>query len=432
MRTQSMQLLFSSCLAFLSIISVFVPGGQMVDAYIPAKANSLRSYERRLSNQGLSRVGSSSSSSLQMKSTAPPAYPVRIAVMGGGNFGLAMASICARKGIPTTLLVRKEEIAEQINTKHTHPSYMKGIEFPARLRATSKPDECLPDATYIIHAVPCQYSRSFLEGVKDHIPTGTPILSVSKGIETTSLGFMANIIRDVLGKDRPLAFLSGPSFAREIIEGVATAVVIASDDLDLARDLAFLLSDDQFKCFTSQDVIGVEIGGAVKNVIALGAGMCEGLGLGTNAMSGLVTRGCNEMRRLGLTFGARPSTIAGLSGVGDTFGTCFGPLSRNRKFGYRLGQGETMAEILESTTEVAEGVDTSLAVVRLIEKECKGYRLDLKYPILFGIAKILKGEQTPAEGLELLMKMPMQMENFDERSYNPRITRSKVGAQAEE
>jgi glycerol-3-phosphate dehydrogenase (NAD+) len=248
-------------------------------------------------------------------SGTPPPYPVRIAVMGGGNFGLAMASICARQGYTTTILVRSEEIAEEINTKHTHPRYMKGIELPARVRATTKPEECLPDATYIIHAVPCQYSRTFLQGVKDHIAPGTPVLSVSKGIENTSLGFMADILKEELGQDRPLAFLSGPSFAREIIEGVATAVVIASRDLDLARDLAFLLSDDNFKCWTSQDVIGVEIGGAVKNVIALGAGMCEGLGLGTNAMSGLVTRGCNEMRRLGLTFGARPSTIAGLSGM---------------------------------------------------------------------------------------------------------------------
>ena len=264
-----------------------------------------------------------------MKSMSPPAYPVRVAVLGGGNFGLAMGSICARKGIPTTILVRSDDIANEINTEHTHPRYMQGIKFPSRLRATSKPEECLPDATYIIHAVPCQYSRSFLEGVKGHIPNGTPVLSVSKGIETTSLGFMADIIREVLGKDRPLAFLSGPSFAREIIEEVVTAVVIASDDLDLARDLANLLSDDQFKCFTSQDVIGVEIGGAVKNVIALGAGMCEGLGLGTNAMSGLVTRGCNEMRRVGLTFGARPSTIAGLSGTSSWDTSRSSPSSEN-------------------------------------------------------------------------------------------------------
>jgi len=348
-----------------------------------------------------------------------PTYPIRIAVMGGGNFGLAMGAICSRQGFPTTILVRDEEVANNINQKHSHPRYMSDIKLPTRLRATADPNECLPDATYIIHAVPCQYSRKFLESVASYIPAQTPILSVSKGIETSSMGFMADVIRDVLGEDRPLAFLSGPSFAREIVENVgATAVVIASEDLDLARDLATLISDRRFKCYTSMDVIGVEIGGAVKNVIALGAGMCEGLGLGTNAMSGLVTRGCNEMRRLGLTFGANPSTIAGLSGVGDTFGTCFGPLSRNRKFGYRLGKGETMEEILESTSEVAEGVDTALAVVRLIEQECKGYRLDLKYPILFGIARILEGKSTPLEGLEGLMNMPMQMENFDERRRN--------------
>jgi glycerol-3-phosphate dehydrogenase (NAD+) len=265
------------------------------------------------------RTSSSSNTVLQSSSRGsannPPAYPVRIAVMGGGNFGLAIASICARQGHPTTLLVRGEDIAEQINTQHMHPRYMIGIKLPTRVRATTDPAECLPDATYIVHAVPCQYSRKFLEGVKEHIPPNTPILSVSKGIETSSLGFMADILRETLGETRPLAFLSGPSFAREIIQGVATAVVIASEDLDLARDLAALLSDANFKCFTSQDVVGVEIGGAVKNVIALGAGMCEGLELGTNAMSGLVTRGCNEMRRLGLAFGARPSTMAGLSGT---------------------------------------------------------------------------------------------------------------------
>ena len=256
-----------------------------------------------------------SSTTLSMAAASNPTYPVRVAVMGGGNFGLAMGTICARQGLPTTVLVRDEEIAESINRDHKHPRYMTDVELPTRLRATADPNECLPDATYIIHAVPCQYSRKFLESVEEYIPAQTPILSVSKGIETESLGFMADVIKDVLGEHRPLAFLSGPSFAREIVEGKgATVVVIASEDMDLARDLAALISDGRFKCFTSTDVIGVEVGGAVKNVIALGAGMCEGLGLGTNAMSGLVTRGCNEMRRLGLTFGAESSTIAGLSG----------------------------------------------------------------------------------------------------------------------
>ncbi|KAL7581687.1 hypothetical protein ACA910_022232 [Epithemia clementina (nom. ined.)] len=350
--------------------------------------------------------------------TPPPPYPVRIAVMGGGNFGLALASVCARKGIPTTILVRKQEIADSINTNHTHPTKMSDITIPARVRATIHPEQCLPDATYIIHAVPVQYSREYLQSVAEYIPATTPVLSGSKGIETSSLGFMADVLKETLGVERPYAFLSGPSFAREICQGVATAVVIASEDILLARDLAFLLSDDRFRCFTTRDVMGVEIGGAVKNVIALAAGMCEGLGLGTNAMSGLVTRGCGEMRRLGLSLGALPSTIAGLSGVGDTFGTCFGPLSRNRKFGYRLGKGETMEEILASTTEVAEGVDTSVALVSFIKNNCRGYRLDLKYPILFGIADILQGNLTPADGLKGIMNLPFVMENFDERDYS--------------
>lgn len=337
--------------------------------------------------------------------------------MGGGNFGLALATVVANNNIPTTLLIRDEETAESINKDHHHPRYMSDITLPKLVRATSDPETALADATYIIHAVPCQYSREFLDNVKDFVPTGVPVLSASKGIETTSLGFMADILRECLGEDRSYAFLSGPSFAREICEGVATAVVVASEDLMLADDLADLMSSENFRVFTTKDVIGVEIGGAVKNVIALAAGMCEGLGLGTNAMSGLVTRGCAEMRRLGLTLGARPSTIAGLSGVGDTFGTCFGPLSRNRKFGYRLGQGETMEEILDSTTEVAEGVETSKALVKMIKTRCKGYRLDLKFPILFGVANILEGSQTPEEGLKGLMNMPMRMESFDERGW---------------
>lgn len=357
---------------------------------------------------------SSSSATPSACDSPPPPFPVRVAVLGGGNFGLALSTVIGRKGIPVTLLVRSSDVEDSINTQHQHPRYMSDITLPPNIRATTDPQTACSDATYIIHAVPVQFSRDFLHSVKDYIPAGTPILSASKGIETSSLGFMADILKECLGEERGYAFLSGPSFAREICENVATAVVIASEDMLLAADLADLFSSDNFRVFTSRDVMGVEVGGAVKNVIALAAGMCEGLGLGTNAMSGLVTRGCTEMRRLGLAMGARPSTIAGLSGVGDTFGTCFGPLSRNRSFGYRLGKGESMTEILTSTTEVAEGVDTSIALVKMIKKKCKGYRLDLKYPILFGVANILEGKQTPAEGLEGLMKMPMRMESFEE------------------
>lgn len=252
---------------------------------------------------------------LDMIGSAPPPYPVRITVVGGGNFGIALATVAARNGIPTTLLVRSIEDADEINNEHRHPRKMTDFVLSTKIRATVDPAECLQDATYIIHAVPVQYSRKFLNSIKEFIPPNTPVLSGSKGIETSSLGFMADILKECLGEERSYAFLSGPSFAREICEGVATAVVVASEDLLLARDIAELLSDESFRIFTSKDVIGIEVGGAVKNVIALAAGMCEGLGLGTNAMSGLVTRGCGEMRRLGIYFGARPSTIAGLSGA---------------------------------------------------------------------------------------------------------------------
>jgi len=234
--------------------------------------------------------------------------------MGGGHFGLALASVVAKKGVPTTLLVRSDKVATHINDNNCHPSYMSDIKLPRTLKATTNSSSALADATYIIHTVPVQYSRRFLETVEDDIPANVPVLAASKGIESSSLGFMADILKECLGEDRSYAFLSGPSFAREICEGVATAVVIASEDLMLADDLADLMAGEEFAVFTSRDVIGVEVGGAVKNVIAIAAGMCEGLGLGTNAMSGLVTRGCGEMRRLGIYLGARPSTISGLSG----------------------------------------------------------------------------------------------------------------------
>jgi glycerol-3-phosphate dehydrogenase (NAD+) len=261
------------------------------------------------------------STGLYVSSRGTPPYPVRVAIIGAGNFGLALSSVFGRKGIPTTILARSVEVANSINTQHFHPRYMKDILLPPSIRATTDPLSALSDATYIVHAVPVQFSRVFLNSIKQFVPPNVPVLSASKGIETSSLGFMADILKDTLGSDRAYAFLSGPSFAREICEGLVTTVVVASEDLELAHDLADLMSSENFRVFSSTDVVGVEVGGAVKNVIALAAGMCEGLGLGTNAMSGLVTRGCGEMKRLGLYLGAKPGTLAGLSGkISDVYG----------------------------------------------------------------------------------------------------------------
>mmetsp|Transcript_159164 Transcript_159164/g.305344 ORF Transcript_159164/g.305344 Transcript_159164/m.305344 type:complete len:354 (+) Transcript_159164:3-1064(+) len=350
---------------------------------------------------------------IRLSAGKKPASEINVAVYGGGSFGTAMACVLARKGIPVKLVVRRPEVVEQINTKHVNPYYQSDLKLPTLLTATLNTEDAFSTADFIFHAVPMQFSRKALEKVKDLIREDVPIVSLSKGIETSTLCFMSDLIPDVLGPDQPVAFVSGPSFAAEILGGVATAVTVASSDRDLANDLMALFTSSSFRALYTPDVVGVEVGGAVKNVIAIAAGMSEGLGLGTNAMAALVTRGCGEMRRLVVTLGGESSTVFGLSGVGDTFGTCFGPLSRNRQVGFRLGKGESLEEILESMSQVAEGVATARALTELIDQKVKGYRKDLKYPILYGVKAILDGEISPREGLMLLMeKYPLRLEEF--------------------
>eukprot|EP00624_Nannochloropsis_granulata_P005809 evm.model.NODE_41581_length_36418_cov_47.844444.2 len=352
-------------------------------------------------------------SARRSRSTRPLPYPVRFAVLGGGSFGLALASVLGKKSIPVTILVRKEDVAEHINLHHRHPTYLSDISLAPTIRATTIPEEALKDASFIIHAVPVQYSRKFLEDIAPHVPKNTPIISTSKGIETGTLCMMQDILLETLGPNRETAYLSGPSFAREIALGLVTAVVAASESEALANEICDIMGCNYFRVFTSTDVVGVEVGGAVKNVIAIAAGMCEGLGLGTNAMAALVTRGCNEMQRLALSLGARPTTLTGLSGVGDTFGTCFGPLSRNRNLGVRLGKGEKLEDIIGSSTEVAEGHATAFSLVQLIEKTNRAYRRELEFPIIYGVKEILEGKRTPAEGLRDLMAMPVRVEMWN-------------------
>jgi len=341
------------------------------------------------------------------------ASEIRVAVYGGGSFGTAMACVLGRKGISATLVVRRPEVVEQINTKHINPYYQSDLKLPDLVRATTDPEAAFADADFIFHAVPMQSSRAALEKVKHLIRPDVPVVSLAKGIETSTLCLMSELIPQVLGPDQPVAYVSGPSFAAEIVAGIATAVTVASDDRDVANDLMALFTSSSFRALYTPDIIGVEVGGAVKNVIAIAAGMSEGLGLGTNAMAALVTRGCGEMRRLVCIMGGESSTVFGLSGVGDTFGTCFGPLSRNRQVGIRLGQGEKLDDILDSMSGVAEGVATARALRQLVNAKVKGYRKDLKYPILLGVASIIDGEISPKEGLGLLMtRYPLRIEEF--------------------
>eukprot|EP01084_Bolivina_argentea_P254705 428264_1 len=337
----------------------------------------------------------------------------KFAILGGGSFGLALSHVLSRNEVPCSVLVRSKEVVKKLNEEHEHPVYLKGIKQPLALKATVDPIEAMDGITHIIHAIPVQQSRKCLSSIAKFIPPDVPILSVSKGLELSTLCLMSDVLEQTCGKGRPTAFLSGPSFAREIALNLATAVVIASKDRRLALELAQLLSDDSFRCFVTDDVNGVEVGGAVKNVIALAAGMCEGLGLGTNALSALVTRGTTEMKRIAVLLGGRGHTLNGMAGIGDTFGTCFGPLSRNRNFGIRLGKGETVESILESATEVAEGVQTSHALADLVRQLDKGYKLELKYPIILGVSDVLHGKIQPREGLMGLMRAPLMREMYD-------------------
>mmetsp|Transcript_2116 Transcript_2116/g.6309 ORF Transcript_2116/g.6309 Transcript_2116/m.6309 type:complete len:409 (+) Transcript_2116:101-1327(+) len=349
----------------------------------------------------------------------------KVTVCGGGSFGTAMAFLLARNGYPVQLLVRKDWVRDEINTERRNPKYFPEFVLPNNLTATTDADDALRNSDFVVHAIPVQQSRDFLLAKGKYVPDNVPVLCTSKGLEVTSLKFMCELLPELLPQTKAFAFLSGPSFAREMMESLPTAVVVASEEIDLALQIADMLSSPSFKVFTSSDTIGVEVAGAVKNVIAIAAGICEGLGLGTNSMAALVTRGCSEMRRLALNMGASPVTLSGLSGVGDTFLTCFGPLSRNRTVGVRLGKGESLEDILSSSRQVAEGVMTAEALVKMLLEQYNGEtakaeskdfnvyatRAAARYPILFGVRAILEGRITPQEGVEALLAMPPREEN---------------------
>ena len=379
------------------------------------KQHNIHQYNKLLSSSLLSSSSRSSSSrsSLSMISVDPyEEYTnTRFTIMGGGAFSLALAKVLSYKNIHSTLLVRNQTVADYINDNHYHPKYLRDSPLPIQLWATADPNVAFINTTHVIHAVPMQQSRKFLSYIKDYLPKDVPVLSVSKGVEQGTFCLMNDIISQSLGSDRKAAFLSGPSFAKEIMNGEATAVVIASTDDSLAIEFTEILSSVEFRCHTSRDVKGVELGGAIKNVIALAAGMCEGLDLGMNAMSSLVTRGCTEMGRMGKLFGADQETFFGLAGVGDTFGTCLGPLSRNRNVGIRLAKGERLDDILDSMDGVSEGVYTALALEQLIKTKVKPSLFDFKFPIISGVAAIIKGNITPRYGLTLLMQYPVRDEN---------------------
>ena len=292
---------------------------------------------------------------------------MRAVVMGSGSWGTAVAKILVDAGNEVTMWARRPELAEQINTAHENSDYLAGVRLPETLRAVSSVPEALAGAELVVCAVPSQSLRGNLEQWREHLPADAILLSLAKGVETSTGKRMSEVIAEVTEfPARQIAVLSGPNLAKEIAQGQPAATVIACVDEEQAKRVQAAFATGYFRPYTNVDVVGCEIGGAAKNVIALACGMAAGMGFGENTLATIITRGLAETIRLGASLGADITTLAGLAGIGDLVATCSSPLSRNRTFGARLGEGATLAEAQAATNgQVAEGVKSCSSVLAL-------------------------------------------------------------------
>lgn len=291
---------------------------------------------------------------------------LRVSVLGAGSFGTTMAHLFTSNA-PSLLWCRRPETADEINREHRNETYLPGCEIAKDLRATSSLEQAVKEADVLVMAVPSVGMRTTLEEVSKSIRPWVPIVSLAKGLEPGTHLRMTEVIRDVLPEHRAGA-LTGPNLAREIMAGFAAASVIAFDDIELSRQLQSIFHCGVFRVYTNPDVVGCELAGALKNVIAIATGMGDGLGVGDNTRSAVITRGLAELTRLGVEMGGRPETFAGLAGIGDLVATCTSQKSRNRFVGEQLGQGKTIEEITTSMKMVAEGVKTTAVVMELAKR----------------------------------------------------------------
>lgn len=331
--------------------------------------------------------------------------PVRAAVFSAGSWGTAAAKILADAGSDVIVHARRSEVADGINTRHRNPDYFPDVDLPASLTATTDPAAALEGADYLVLSVPAQTLRANLAVWAPHIGPDTVIVSLMKGIETDTGLRASQVVAQVTGvpADR-IAVLSGPNLAREIMAGRPAAATVACPDEDVARRFQQACRTSYFRPYTSTDVIGCELGGAVKNVIALAVGIAAGMGLGDNAAAVLITRGLAETTRLAVRMGARPATPAGLSGMGDLVATCSSPLSRNRTFGAHLGQGMTVAEATAATRQTTEGVKSATAILDLARVH------GVEMPITEVMAALLQGKIALDEAAAALMQRPPRPE----------------------
>ena len=291
---------------------------------------------------------------------------LKVGLLGGGSWGTTVASLTA-KNSPTKLWARRQETVDDINKHHRNERYLPGAKLTDSLTATSSIKTCVEDADVIVMGVPAQVFRSVLEDAKPHIRPWVPIVSLSKGLEKGTKMRMTEIIETIM-PGHPAGVLTGPNLAREIMAGQAAASVVAMVDDTIARRLQKLFRTGLFRIYTNEEVVGCELGGALKNIIAIAAGMGDGAGAGDNTKAAVITRGLAELTRLGIAMGGQPLTFAGLTGMGDLLATCNSPLSRNRTVGYHLGKGKKLNDILSEMKMVAEGVKSVGVVIELAEE----------------------------------------------------------------
>jgi glycerol-3-phosphate dehydrogenase (NAD(P)+) len=323
----------------------------------------------------------------------------KIAVVGSGAWGTALACHAAKLGHTVKMWALEPEVVEEINAEHTNSIYLKGLELPESIRASSDPGEVVSGTEIVILVPPSKHLRSVSQMVTDTVPESAVVAVASKGIEEGSLQLMSEVLGQTmpdLGSER-LSFLSGPSFAKEVAGGLPTDVAVGSEGMTAARRVQEMLHAPTFRVYTSPDPIGVQVGGAVKNVMAVATGVCDGLGFGTNARASLITRGLAEITRLGLALGADPLTFLGLAGVGDLVLTCTGDLSRNRTLGKKVAEGVDPQEYLANRRTVAEGFFTSAAAWELSRK------LEVDMPITDHVFHVLHRGRPLREAVDLLL-----------------------------
>jgi glycerol-3-phosphate dehydrogenase (NAD(P)+) len=330
----------------------------------------------------------------------------QVAVIGGGAWGTTLAVHLATRGPGVRLWMLENDLVDRMLERRDNPVYLPGVEIPEAVTPTGRLEEALAGAELILGVVPSHHARAVYGSMAAEVRAGTPVILATKGIEESGLALPVDVARETLGAaERPYAVLSGPSFAAEVARGLPTALVVASEDPELGRQLQELLSSNSLRVYTNPDVVGVQLAGALKNVIAIAAGILDGLGMGHNTLAALLTRGLAEITRLGLALGGSPSTFSGLAGVGDLVLTCTGGLSRNRRVGQALGRGELLREIVAHSSSVAEGIRTTRAAREL------AHRAGVEMPIVEEMYRILYEDRSPDEAWARLMSRPLTSED---------------------